>query len=49
MQTKDFDKAVDDNIALVKGESKTILVNSSTQFSAGAATYTPPSMKKAVI
>lgn len=49
MQTKDFDKAVDHNIALVKAQTKNILIASSTQFAAGAATYTPPSMKKAVI
>lgn len=49
MQTKNFDKAVEENVALVKASTKQILINSSTQFSAGAATYTPPSMKKAVI
>lgn len=49
IQTKDFNKAVDDNVVLIKGSTKDILINSSTQFSAGAATYTPPSMKKAVI
>lgn len=49
MQTKDFDKDVEKNVALVKAESKNILIASTTQFAAGAATYTPPSMKKAVI
>lgn len=49
LETKTFDKAVEENIALVKAETKNILLASSTQFSAGAATYTPPSMKKAVI
>lgn len=49
MQTGDFDKAVDSNVELIKKQTKSILISASTQFSAGAATYTPPSMKKAVI
>ena len=49
MKTNDFDKAVDENVALIKSETRNILINASTQFAAGAATATPPSRNKAVI
>lgn len=49
VDTSLVEKEINKKITKVRNSLKNIVVNASTQFAAGAATYTPPSLGKATI